>query len=72
MQNVGMKIGYARVITQQQNLDRQLSALEAEGCDLVYHEKAGGKDMGKRPELKQAIAALNPDTAALENNVSFL
>lgn len=56
-----MKIGYARVSTQQQNLDRQLVALKAEGCELIYAEKASGKDTHKRPELKKALAALNPD-----------
>lgn len=56
-----MKIGYARVSTQQQNLDRQLVALKAEGCELIYAEKASGKDTHQRPELKKAIASLNPD-----------
>lgn len=56
-----MKIGYARVSTQQQNLDRQIAALKAEGCELIYSEKASGKNTRNRPELKKAIAALNPD-----------
>ena len=56
-----MKIGYARVSTQHQNLDRQVVALKAEGCELIYAEKASGKDTHKRPELKKAIAALKPD-----------
>jgi DNA invertase Pin-like site-specific DNA recombinase len=56
-----MKIGYARVSTQQQNLDRQLVALKAEGCELIYSEKASGKDTHKRPQLKKAISALNAD-----------
>lgn len=56
-----MKIGYARVSTKQQNLDRQLVALKAEGCELIYAEKASGKDTRQRPKLKQALAALNPD-----------
>lgn len=56
-----MKIGYARVSTQQQNLDRQLAALKAEGCEIIYSEKASGKDTHKRPELKKAITALMPD-----------
>jgi len=56
-----MKIGYARVSTPQQNIDRQLAALKAEGCDLIYNEKASGKSMTARPELKKAIAALNAD-----------
>lgn len=61
LHNSGMKIGYARVSTQQQNIDRQLAALQAEGCELIYSEKASGKNMTKRPELKKALAALNPD-----------
>lgn len=56
-----MKIGYARVSTQQQNLDRQLVALKAEGCELIYDEKASGKNTHKRPQLKKALAALNAD-----------
>ena len=53
-----MKIGYARVSTKQQNLDRQLVALKAEGCELIYSEKASGKDTRKRPQLQKAISAL--------------
>jgi DNA invertase Pin-like site-specific DNA recombinase len=53
-----MKIGYARVSTQHQNLDRQLAALEAEGCDQVFAEKASGKNTKQRPELQSALAAL--------------
>ncbi|UOA30233.1 recombinase family protein [Pseudosulfitobacter sp. DSM 107133] len=56
-----MKIGYARVSTQEQNIDRQVAALEAEGCELIYSEKVSGKNMTARPELKKAITALNPD-----------
>ncbi|QFT29542.1 DNA-invertase hin [Labrenzia sp. THAF82] len=56
-----MKIGYARVSTKDQNLDRQLVALKAEGCELVYSEKASGKNTTDRPQLKKALAALNPD-----------
>ena len=46
-----MLIGYARVSTTQQNLDRQLGALRAERCDDIYTEKASGKDVKGRPEL---------------------
>jgi len=52
------KIGYARVSSVDQNLDRQIAALRAEGCDDIYREKASGKSMRDRPELEKAIDML--------------
>lgn len=52
------KIGYARVSTTGQNLDRQLGALRAERCDDIFREKASGKDVRGRPQLEKAIDAL--------------
>src|SRR5262250_1808588 len=52
------KIGYARVSTSTQNLDRQIGALRAERCHEVYREKASGKAIKGRPQLKKAIDAL--------------
>jgi DNA invertase Pin-like site-specific DNA recombinase len=52
------KIGYARVSAQQQNLERQLGALIAEGCERVFQEKALGRSTAGRPELEKAIATL--------------
>ena len=52
------KVGYARVSSTGQNLDRQLGALVAEGCDRVFQEKASGKSIKNRPELEKAISAL--------------
>ena len=43
------KIGYARVSSADQNLDRQIAALRAEGCDEIYREKASGKSLHGRP-----------------------
>jgi DNA invertase Pin-like site-specific DNA recombinase len=53
-----MHIGYARVSSTQQNLDRQLGALRAQGCDKIFAEKASGKSMKGRPQLEKAIDAL--------------
>ena len=53
-----MKIGYARVSAPHQNLDRQIAALRAEGCDRIFREKASGRDLKGRPQLEKAIDAL--------------
>lgn len=53
-----VKIGYARVSTEHQNLDRQIAALRAENCDKIFREKASGRSLKRRPELAKAIDAL--------------
>ena len=55
-----MKIGYARVSTAAQKLDRQIIALEQAGCDKVFSEKASGKTASAkaRPQLEKAISCL--------------
>jgi DNA invertase Pin-like site-specific DNA recombinase len=37
-----MKIGYARVSTQDQDLSLQIDALHQAGCDQIYQEKFTG------------------------------
>lgn len=54
-----MKFGYARVSTQDQNLDLQIDALTKFGCDKYFHEKISGKNK-ERPELNKLIAQLRP------------
>lgn len=49
-----MLIGYARVSTQDQNLDRQLDILKVAGCEKVYQEKITGTTK-ERPELKKLL-----------------
>lgn len=55
-----MKIGYARVSTNQQDTNLQLDALNAAGCEKIYEEKISGSKTD-RPELQQCLKAMNPN-----------
>jgi DNA invertase Pin-like site-specific DNA recombinase len=54
---MGERIGYARVSTDDQNLDLQRDALTKTGCSAIYEETASGKSAG-RPELEHCLKAL--------------
>lgn len=52
-----MKIGYARVSTQDQNLNMQTDALTNAGCEIIFEEKISGKSKD-RPELTKLFEKL--------------
>lgn len=52
-----MLIGYARVSTQNQNLDLQLEALTKAGCKKIFDDKVSGK-ISERPGLAKALELL--------------
>lgn len=55
-----MILGYARVSTEDQNLDAQITALEVVGAQRVYSEKVSGSKL-VRPELDRLLDHLRPD-----------
>ncbi len=52
-----MLIGYARVSTQDQNLDLQSEALTKAGCERIFNDKISGSRT-ERPELTKALEML--------------
>jgi DNA invertase Pin-like site-specific DNA recombinase len=60
VQNESMKIGYARVSTQEQNLDLQIEALAEAGCDhIVSDQGQTGADAAEgRPGFSEAMGLL--------------
>ncbi len=61
----GFLIGYARVSTEDQNLEMQLTALKDAGCKKVFTDKASG-NASDRSGLKEALSHLREgDTLAV-------
>ncbi len=52
-----MKIGYARVSTEEQSLNRQIDMLNEAGCEKIFEEKISGIKK-ERPELFRMLEQL--------------
>ncbi|MEA1051750.1 recombinase family protein [Lamprobacter modestohalophilus] len=52
-----MRIGYARVSTQEQDTQAQIGALEGAGYERIFHETASG-GRWERPELQRLLGQL--------------
>ena len=50
-----MLIGYARVSSKEQNLDRQLLQLKNFGCEYIVEEKASGKNRYERQKFQELL-----------------
>lgn len=55
-----MRIGYARVSTDDQNLDLQIDALRRADCDRIFQDHGVSGIAAERPGLIDALASLNP------------
>lgn len=55
-----MRIGYARVSTQEQETHAQLDALQRAGCDHIFQEKRSGGNL-RRPQLELLLSSLARD-----------
>jgi DNA invertase Pin-like site-specific DNA recombinase len=54
-----MRIGYARVSTEEQDVRHQVLALKAAGCDHIYTDTVSGRAK-KRPVLERVLRDLRP------------
>jgi len=66
-----MKIGYARVSTKEQNLDRQIDRLQDAGCEKIFCDKISGKSK-ERPELKKCLEQLREGDVLIVAELSRL
>lgn len=66
-----MKFGYARVSTKGQDLTRQITALENEKCDKIYHDKKSGKNMN-RDELNRLLSTIRKNDTIVVTDIDRL
>lgn len=66
-----MQIGYARVSTVDQNLQRQISQLEQVGCQKIFSEKKSGV-ANERSELEAMLAILREGDTVIVTELSRL
>lgn len=53
-----LRLGYARVSTNDQTTALQADALERAGCNRIYWDTASGKSTAARPQLEECLADL--------------
>ena len=66
-----MKLGYARVSTNEQDTAAQVSALKSAGCEKIFREKASG-GRWDRPELVRLLDQLRKDDVLIVSRLDRL
>jgi DNA invertase Pin-like site-specific DNA recombinase len=66
-----MKLGYARVSTDDQNLDHQREQLHGAGCERLFEEKISGAHRN-RPELARLLDQLRKDDVVVVTRLDRL
>ncbi len=65
-------IGYARVSTTDQNLEIQIAALKAAGCDVIRSEKRSGTSTTGRAELQTVLGFLRKGDCLMVTRIDRL
>jgi DNA invertase Pin-like site-specific DNA recombinase len=66
------RFGYARVSTDDQNLEVQTEALKVAGCDVILAETASGKSRDGRPKLALLMEVIGPGDALVVTKLDRL
>lgn len=72
MNKSSAKIGYARTSTVDQNLDAQITALEAAGCGMIRTEQKSGASLQGRPELGTILDFIHPGETLVVTRIDRL
>lgn len=66
------RIGYARVSSEGQKLDRQIELLEKAGVDKIFTEKVSGAKLENRPVLNEVLNLIRWDDALIVTELDRL
>ena len=70
--HLSARIGYARVSTNDQNLDVQIAALEATGCTVIRTETGTGATLAGRPEFGTILDFIHPGETLVVTRIDLL
>src|SRR5271167_3471496 len=72
MDEIANEIGYARVSTLDQDLELQVAALKAGGCNIIRSEKRSGTSTAGREELRSLLDFVRPGDTLVVTRIDRL